>query len=57
MPSQTATHWPRDPWGRAYQYRQPGDGGREFDLLSYGKDGQRGGSGESADINVWDSGR
>jgi general secretion pathway protein G len=48
---------PPDPWGHAYLYRQPGDAGRDYDLVSYGKDGQRGGSGENADISVWDSGR
>ena len=48
---------PPDPWGRAYIYRQPGDASRDYELLSYGKDGQRGGSGERADISVWDSGR
>jgi len=40
---------PPDPWGRPYQYRAPGEKG-EFDLLSYGKDGTPGGSGENADI-------
>ncbi|MDC7710464.1 type II secretion system major pseudopilin GspG [Vogesella indigofera] len=40
---------PLDPWGRPYQYRQPGERG-EYDLYSYGKDGQSGGSGEDADI-------
>lgn len=48
---------PADPWGRAYLYRAPGAQGRDYDLLSLGKDGQRGGTGESADINVWDTGR
>jgi len=48
---------PTDPWGRAYVYRQPGDRGRDYDLVSYGKDGQRGGSGDDADISIWDSGR
>lgn len=43
---------PPDPWGNAYQYRQPGEHG-EYDLYSYGKDGQPGGSGEAADINNW----
>lgn len=41
---------PNDPWGRAYQYRQPGTQGRDYDLLSYGKDGQSGGEKENADI-------
>jgi|SRR2546421_1382755 len=40
---------PLDPWGRPYLYRMPGEKG-EFDLLSYGKDGQPGGSGENADL-------
>jgi len=43
---------PNDPWGRPYQYRQPGEHG-DFDLFSYGKDGQPGGSGEDADIVNW----
>ncbi len=43
---------PPDPWGNAYQYRQPGEHG-EYDLFSYGKDGQLGGSGEAADITNW----
>jgi general secretion pathway protein G len=43
---------PPDPWGRAYVYRQPGEHG-EYDLLSLGKDGQPGGSGEAADITNW----
>jgi len=40
---------PADPWGRPYVYKIPGEKG-EFDLLSYGKDGQPGGSGENADL-------
>lgn len=43
---------PADPWGNPYVYRQPGEHG-DFDLLSYGKDGQSGGSGEAADITNW----
>ena len=41
---------PLDPWGHAYVYRIPGQLG-EFDLLSYGKDGQPGGEGDAADIS------
>jgi len=41
---------PMDPWGRAYIYRSPGTGG-DFDLLSYGKDGQPGGEAENADVS------
>lgn len=43
---------PADPWGHPYVYRQPGEHG-EFDLLSYGKDGQAGGAEEGADITNW----
>lgn len=41
---------PLDPWGSAYQYRSPGTGGRDFDLVSYGRDKAAGGSGDDADI-------
>jgi general secretion pathway protein G len=40
---------PMDPWGHAYVYRAPGSKS-EYDLMSYGKDGQPGGTGEAADI-------
>ncbi len=40
---------PLDPWGKPYVYKMPGEKG-EFDLLSYGKDGQPGGGGENADL-------
>jgi general secretion pathway protein G len=40
---------PQDPWGRPYVYRAPGSKG-DFDLLSYGKDGQPGGSDDNVDI-------
>ena len=48
---------PPDPWGRPYVYRLPGDAGHDFELMSLGKDGQLGGTGDSIDISVWDSGR
>jgi len=43
---------PPDPWGKPYIYKQPGEHG-EFDLYSYGKDGQPGGSGDAVDITNW----
>jgi general secretion pathway protein G len=43
---------PPDPWGNSYVYRIPGEHG-EFDILSYGKDGQPGGTGEAADLTNW----
>lgn len=42
---------PLDPWGQAYQYRVPGQAGADFDLMSFGKDGQAGGEGEGADVS------
>ena len=43
---------PRDPWGRDYQYRSPGEHG-DVDLWSYGRDGKAGGEGDDADITSW----
>jgi general secretion pathway protein G len=41
---------PRDPWGREYIYRAPGQRG-DFDIVSLGADNQAGGTGENADIS------
>ncbi len=41
---------PVDPWGNAYVYRLTNTGGRDFELLSYGRDGRPGGTSENADI-------
>ena len=43
---------PNDPWGRPYLYRAPGEHGA-FDIVSYGSDGQEGGTGTAADIVSW----
>jgi general secretion pathway protein G len=43
---------PKDPWGNDYVYISPGLHG-DFDLLSYGADGEPGGEGDNADINNW----
>ncbi|UUZ49995.1 type II secretion system major pseudopilin GspG [Massilia sp. B-10] len=40
---------PNDPWGHAYQYRAPG-AKNEYEIVSTGKDGQPGGTGENADL-------
>lgn len=40
---------PKDPWGRDYVYKFPGEHG-PYDIMSYGADGQAGGEGENADI-------
>jgi general secretion pathway protein G len=59
-PASASTKWtgpylskgvPLDPWGHSYVYRAPGSKS-EYDLLSYGKDGQPGGTGEAADIGI-----
>ena len=44
---------PKDPWGRPYQYLNPGLKG-EVDVMSYGADGQPGGTGADADVGSWD---
>ncbi|SKC95623.1 type II secretion system protein G [Burkholderia sp. CF099] len=58
---QDAPHWsgpylqkavPPDPWDRPYQYRAPGEHS-DYDLYSYGKDGQPGGAGENSDVTSW----
>lgn len=43
---------PVDPWGKPYQYRSPGEHG-DYDLWSFGKDGQAGGQDDAADIVSW----
>ncbi|MFO1504116.1 MAG: type II secretion system major pseudopilin GspG [Steroidobacteraceae bacterium] len=60
-PSAAATGWygpylkkavPPDPWGRPYQYVNPGQHG-EIDLFSLGRDGREGGSGDDGDVTNW----
>lgn len=43
---------PKDPWGGEYRYLSPGQRG-DFDLYSFGADGQPGGEGPAADIGNW----
>ena len=42
---------PNDPWNKAYVYRLPGEHG-PYDIVSYGSDGQEGGTGSAADISL-----
>jgi general secretion pathway protein G len=44
---------PVDPWGRPYQYLNPGLKG-ELDVMTYGADGQPGGTGIDGDLGSWD---
>lgn len=59
--SPVAKHWkkggyidrlPSDPWSNSYQYLSPGEK-MEFDLWSYGSDGQTGGEDVAADVGNW----
>ena len=43
---------PNDPWDRPYVYRTPGARG-EYEIVSLGRDGKAGGSGEDADIGIF----
>src|SRR6202043_3165224 len=43
---------PKDPWNNTYQYASPGPDGRDYDIITYGRDGKPGGEGYDADISV-----
>lgn len=43
---------PNDPWGKPYQYANPGVKG-DIDVFSYGADGVVGGEGNNAEIGSW----
>lgn len=42
---------PNDPWNKAYVYRSPGERG-PYDIVSFGSDGQEGGTGIAADLSL-----
>lgn len=42
---------PNDPWGKPYLYRSPAERSK-FEIMSYGADGQEGGTGTAADITT-----
>lgn len=44
---------PKDPWGNNYVYLYPGEHG-DFDIVSYGADGNAGGDGEAKDVASWE---
>ena len=44
---------PLDPWDNRYIYISPGIHRKNYDLQSYGKDGEDGGTGNNADIESW----
>ena len=43
---------PTDPWGYQYAYISPGEHD-DYDLISFGADGEEGGEGRDADIEHW----
>lgn len=44
---------PKDPWGNNYLYIYPGEHG-DYDIVSYGADGNPGGEGENRDVISWE---
>ena len=48
---------PKDPWSNAYYYTSPGPDGRDYEIVSYGHDGEPGGTGRDADISSSDIGK
>ena len=44
---------PKDPWENDYIYISPGEHG-DFDLISYGADGEEGGEDKNADVQSWE---
>ncbi|MYM27955.1 type II secretion system major pseudopilin GspG [Duganella sp. CY15W] len=44
---------PTDAWEHPYVYLLPGRDDREYEIISYGSDGQPGGQGDAADITNW----
>ena len=45
---------PLDPWGREYVYLAPGRKGEAYEIITYGADGEPGGTGEDADMSSSD---
>jgi general secretion pathway protein G len=43
-----------DPWNNEYRYDMPGRDGQDFDVYTYGADGQEDGEGIDADIHFLD---
>jgi len=44
---------PKDPWGNEYVYISPGEH-NDFDIISYGADGEEGGTGNNRDVKSWE---
>jgi general secretion pathway protein G len=48
---------PKDPWSNTYYYTSPGPDGRDYEIISYGNDGEPGGTGRDADVSSSDLGK
>lgn len=46
---------PTDSWGNEFVYVSPGPDGSDYDIISYGRDGVEGGTGNAEDIRLTDS--
>ena len=46
---------PKDPWSNSYVYTSPGKGGKDFEIVSKGRDGEPGGEGPDKDISNWET--
>lgn len=51
------TSVPKDPWNNPYYYTSPAQDGKDFEIISYGHDGEPGGSGRSSDVSSTDLGK
>lgn len=49
---QSISEVPKDPWGRDYMYKVPGTNGKEYEIISLGKDGQDGGDPDTPDEDI-----
>lgn len=49
---QSISEIPKDPWGRDYQYKVPGPDGKEYEIISLGKDGEEGGEEETPEADI-----
>jgi general secretion pathway protein G len=45
---------PKDPWGNPYYYTSPAPDGKDYEIISYGADGEQGGTGKNADLTSRD---
>jgi len=49
-----STNVPKDPWSNPYYYTSPTPDGKDYEIISYGSDGEPGGTGKNADISSKD---